>query len=355
MLKKILKETVFLFINWFNPAVKNKASVLMYHSIGYEGAFFSVRPEIFEEQIKYIKENGYKVVKISTFFDLLKTGADLSKILAITFDDGYKDNFLNAFPVLQKYNIPVSIFLATNFIGKSMSTSDSFSLDILNNEEIEIMSSSGLVEFLPHSMSHRIFNSISTNEAIGEAEGSFEVVKRLNKFCSKIFAYPKGKFTSEIVEYFKKNDWLGAVSVFEGAVSPKDDFFSLKRNSVDSQTSFNQFKAKISGKVQYYVSLKNFLLGGENKKKPKIVFAINDFTTAGAQRLYVDLLKHLKSDYDIYLFTLFQFDVQKDFYDLVLDEKIKVFKFGRERVGKRIYQRFLASPCIKSQKNPRKY
>jgi hypothetical protein len=202
----------------------------------------------------------------------------------------------------------------------------------LNNEEIEIMSSSGLVEFLPHSMSHRIFNSISTNEAIGEAEGSFEVVKRLNKFCSKIFAYPKGKFTSEIVEYFKKNDWLGAVSVFEGAVSPKDDFFYLKRNSVDSQTSFNQFKAKISGKVQYYVSLKNCLFGREKQnepiKKPKIVFAINDFTTAGAQRLYVDLLKNLKSDYDIFLFTLFQFDDKKNFYDLVLEEKIKVFKLN---------------------------
>ena len=66
----------------------------------------------------------------------------------------------------------------------------------------------------------------------------------------------------------------------------------------------------------------------KNYKKPKIVFAVNDFTVAGAQRLYVDLFKKFQSlDYEIFLFTLFQFGDKNDFYSLV-PKNIKVFKMS---------------------------
>jgi peptidoglycan/xylan/chitin deacetylase (PgdA/CDA1 family) len=261
MLKKFLKELVFFFINFFLKQEENRASILMYHSIGEERAFFSVNPVSFEKQIKYIKDKGYKVVKISELLSKVRNHSDISNLVSITFDDGYKNNFSNAFFVFKKYNIPASIFLATDFIGKSMSSSDSFNLDILNMDEIKEMKDSGLIEFLPHSMSHRTLNSINLNEAIDEIEGSFKILKSINSNCPKIFAFPKGKFTKEVVDYLRKENWLGAVSVVEGNVSINDDLLTLRRNSVDRETSFNQFKAKVSGKVSYYVRLKNFLFG----------------------------------------------------------------------------------------------
>lgn len=70
----------------------------------------------FEKQMAFLKDR-YKVIFLEELAEKVLTGNDIGGHLAITFDDGWRDNYTNAFPVLKKYRVPATIFLATGFVG----------------------------------------------------------------------------------------------------------------------------------------------------------------------------------------------------------------------------------------------
>jgi peptidoglycan/xylan/chitin deacetylase (PgdA/CDA1 family)/CelD/BcsL family acetyltransferase involved in cellulose biosynthesis len=87
--------------------------ILYYHRVnGDNDPFFpSLRPEVFERHMRHIARN-YKVVSLTGLLDHLANGSP-ANVVAITFDDGYRDNYEIAFPVLQRYRLPATIFLTT--------------------------------------------------------------------------------------------------------------------------------------------------------------------------------------------------------------------------------------------------
>ncbi|MEK6733184.1 MAG: polysaccharide deacetylase family protein [Candidatus Omnitrophota bacterium] len=95
--------------------------ILTYHRVydslaDYE--YLGVSRDVFESHIKFIKDN-FKVVSMQEGIGALCEIKSKEIYAAINLDDGYMDNYINAFPVLKKYNIPATIFLTTDFIGKS--------------------------------------------------------------------------------------------------------------------------------------------------------------------------------------------------------------------------------------------
>ena len=73
--------------------------VLMYHSISDDGSSLSVSPNKFLEQMEYLSKSGYNSINFNQIYKENK------KPIIITFDDGYKDNLINALPILKKYNL----------------------------------------------------------------------------------------------------------------------------------------------------------------------------------------------------------------------------------------------------------
>ena len=85
--------------------------ILMYHSIDDSLAAACVRPKCFEEQMAYLKHVGYEAVDLDAVFSYMTIGVSLpSKPIVITFDDGYRDNMENAYPILKKYGMCATIF-----------------------------------------------------------------------------------------------------------------------------------------------------------------------------------------------------------------------------------------------------
>ena len=107
----------FLRERLFEP----QATILMYHRVGKNleprsGLSIPVTPEVFEEQMNYLRSR-YKIMSLDELAMYVGKKKSLpKKIVSITFDDGYKDNYLYAYPILRKYNIPATIFLATGYI-----------------------------------------------------------------------------------------------------------------------------------------------------------------------------------------------------------------------------------------------
>ena len=253
-IKTALKNFIFLFLPLFK---KTGAAILMYHSVGENGAFFTVKPDDFKRQLLYLKAN-YSVILLSELIKKIKKGESVENYVCITFDDGYLDNFGRAFPLFKELDLPSTIFMPTGFIDKSM-TGGGVSMRLMSEANIKEMSESGFVEFMPHTDNHKILTEISEKEAIKEIESSYEKLQKLTGKEANILAYPKGKFNDKIISYLKNNDWLGAVTVKEGLNKPNSNIFTLKRNSIDSSTTFIQFKAKCAGTVELYENIKKIL------------------------------------------------------------------------------------------------
>ena len=98
--------------------------VLMYHRINnlndHEARSplmrdLTVPPPDFEEQVKYLAENGFTFLLASQVEEAVRRGEPLpERSVAITMDDGYEDNFEKAFPILQKYHGCATVFMVTN-------------------------------------------------------------------------------------------------------------------------------------------------------------------------------------------------------------------------------------------------
>ena len=135
---------LFLVFILYNKTRKNFVLCLMYHSIDSEKNKGGIFIDEFEEHIKWIKDK--KTFKMEELKGLDYTLPPNS--ILITFDDGYKNNYTLAFPILKKYNMKATIFLNTKFIEKDET--------YLNWDEIREMYKSGLIDFQLHTHSHQL-------------------------------------------------------------------------------------------------------------------------------------------------------------------------------------------------------
>ena len=159
--------------------LETSVPVLMYHHIRPEAGFIACTPEHFEQQLQWLSHQGYESLSLAEFAAHL-AGETRKKAVVITFDDGYLDNWVYAFPLLQKYGFKATIFLVSGWLhhgeirantatAKSPSElppcpehaqceqliehgcSDEV---ILRWSEVKAMIDSGLVEFHCHTHSH---------------------------------------------------------------------------------------------------------------------------------------------------------------------------------------------------------
>jgi peptidoglycan/xylan/chitin deacetylase (PgdA/CDA1 family) len=95
--------------------------ILLYHrviNLKTDPQLLAVSPEHFYEHMKYLKDN-YNIISLDDLKEAMKSKKLPKKSVVITFDDGYVDNYLNAKPVLEKLQIPATIFVTTDHIGST--------------------------------------------------------------------------------------------------------------------------------------------------------------------------------------------------------------------------------------------
>ena len=246
----ILFILISLRYNWWRiPQSYKRARVLMYHSIcehirKEKHNKWRVKPKDFEKQMNWFHKNNWKSFTIS---ELVKLDEIPKKSFVVTFDDGFEDNFLNAFPILKKYNFKATIYLVPNQKTNHWEEKNTSVLsNLLNNEQILQMQNSGLIEFGSHTLSHVNLSTINDEQLLNELKKSKEEVEKITNQECEAFAYPYGKFDDNIVNSVKRVGYKNATVVKRGLFKKDDDSFTIKRVGILGTESFFDFLLKIS-------------------------------------------------------------------------------------------------------------
>lgn len=216
-----------------------KLPILMYHAVS-ESAWgdttLFVRTSEFEKQMKYLKENGYTTV----FLSELDTAFNYDKPVIITFDDGYKNVYDNAFPILTKYNLKSSFYIISGWLdGQTYVTEDM----------VKEMDKSGIVEIGSHTITHMQLGKHSYNEQENELKKSKEDLENLLGKKIDTIAYPYGSYNSDTINIVKKYYKYAVTVNSDYTYQDKLNKYSLNRIKIARGTSFEQFKNLVGGNI----------------------------------------------------------------------------------------------------------
>lgn len=254
--------------------------ILMYHRINdtLPASELVTPTKRFEEQMRFLAENrgSFRVISLKEISSL--RGADKPKCdeaipneiasprlplpgglamtdnarpsaVAITFDDGYLDNYQNAFPVLLKYQIPATIFLTTGMIGtdqKFRRYSHMEGRDMLSWEEVNEMGKRG-VTFGPHTAHHVHLPQLTPDEQRKEIEESRRTIsaKIPAENCVNIFCYPYGEYNAATLAILNDLGVPCALTVEPGFNTSETPPLKYRRTAVSGLDNMETFKAKL--------------------------------------------------------------------------------------------------------------
>lgn len=213
-------------------AQKVNVPILTYHSLDESGSVISTAPETFRRQMKFLSENGYKVVSLNELINLLsEDNTPLLKTIALTFDDGFQNFFTKAFPILDEFGFKATVFLVTDFCGKNndwVGNPTNFPPSkLLSWEEIKELHNYG-IEFGNHTQTHPDLTKISAVQAENEITESKAKIEDMLGSDVTTFAYPFGKFNQSIKQIVEK-EHKAACSTNLGKIQSGSDYFSLER------------------------------------------------------------------------------------------------------------------------------
>jgi peptidoglycan/xylan/chitin deacetylase (PgdA/CDA1 family) len=204
--------------------------ILTYHSISEDSSPIETPPALFRAQMEWVHRNA-RVVPLGELVTLLKEKKQFpSRAVGLTFDDGYRDFYEQAAPVLERWKLPAIVFLPTAFVGRTNCWPDAFSDEkpLMSWEQVKELTQKG-IEFGSHSHTHADLTDLVEHEAPDEElNGSaFKIEERLG-LVPKHFCYPYGRWNQKVREAVA-NVYESACSTGAGVLEPDADPFALPR------------------------------------------------------------------------------------------------------------------------------
>jgi peptidoglycan/xylan/chitin deacetylase (PgdA/CDA1 family) len=288
----------------FKGALRGKVVILAYHRVvtqrELDAHFIQpgmyVLADVFENHMRFLTQH-FRMLSMGDLFQLWRNrGLDgRTSYCAVTFDDGWLDNYLYAYPVLRRLGIPATIFLPTGFVGtdewfwpdklahllrgirpnrmppaagelewtshvedvieswKRMTNdgiqsalSDMSRLlnatwprerTVVSWEEVKEMARNG-ISFGSHSATHAILTNVTSTELKREAADSLRVLREQSGNCIPVFCYPNGVHTDEVVQHVRAAGYIGAVTTdFGWETAVPRDLFRVRRIGVHNDIS----------------------------------------------------------------------------------------------------------------------
>jgi len=229
-------------------AVPDHAVVLIYHHVSTTApASTSVSPDQFQDHLDHLAANGYQVVPLAAIVDSLQQGSGLpDKVVSLTFDDGYRSVYTEAFPRLQERGWPFTIFVCPDAVDEGGGP-------ILTWDELREMAAAGAT-VANHGLTHDYLQHRRPGEtsATWRERTRAELVQAQQRIAGEIgtvqplFAYPYGEYSPGLQDLLAELGWA-AFGQQSGPVGRDSDFTILPRfPMVGSFASMETFPVKVA-------------------------------------------------------------------------------------------------------------
>ena len=195
------------------------------HRAPHEGWEFTHSPQGFERQLIALQQRGYRFVALAeTVDDIRKRGVEDNKSVAVTFDDGWVDNFEFALPVLKRLSIPATFFVTTAHIRVGSDNAKKMGLAQLRELVRSGMNVGG------HSRSHPDLRNLPAKRASEEIRGCREDLEQELGMSIRLFAYPGGAFNRQVARLTEEAGYSAACSVLGPCRNDTSSLFWLYRD-----------------------------------------------------------------------------------------------------------------------------
>ncbi len=234
--------------------------VLMYHSIAEDpgpapSSYYGITtgPARLAEHLRLLREQGYQGITVDELATILAGGGPRAgdpKRVAITFDDGYRDNFTSALPLLVSHSFKATVYLPTAFIGDTRKVFKG--RECLVWSEVLEMQRAG-VAFGSHTVNHPELVGMNDAGLRDEFRASRDAIEQKSGSRVAAFAYPyafpesDAAFVARVRALLAETGYTSNVTTIIGRVAAGDDPMLLKRLPVNAADDIDFLRAKIEG------------------------------------------------------------------------------------------------------------
>ncbi len=234
----------------------------MYHNIGVANGFNTVSHKNFKDQLAFIKSN-FHVVSLSDYIQQLDD-TNYAGCVALTFDDGYVSYRELALPELGKNDMPSTVYIPVNYIGKT-NTWDDGKIRIMSEQDIHNVLQSSFVTLGGHSLSHRRLKSLAPAEIQDEIHYCKIYLEQTFHKKAEHFSYPYGQkkdYTPHCFKALSASGYISAVSTNYSRYNSTKNIFELNRIEIEPSDDMANFRKKLLHNLHPKLvkqTIKNFL------------------------------------------------------------------------------------------------
>jgi len=242
---------------------KPRARILVYHSIGDDPQNpFSVSPEDFEEQVRFLSQ-AYHVMALEELIACITDGERQvpPDAVVITLDDGFEDNYTNAYPILRRYKVPATIFVIAERLrsggAEQAEAGDAYPGRYLSWDQALEMCDHG-ISIGSHTLTHPWLTEMTRGAARREIVESKVVLEQGLGRPVSLFAYPGGRicdFDRDIRTMVAESGYSGACVGLNGTNGDDTDPYLLRRTKIEVDDGMYVFKKAMKGALDVFILL----------------------------------------------------------------------------------------------------
>jgi peptidoglycan/xylan/chitin deacetylase (PgdA/CDA1 family) len=241
---------------WYRIFARHSIRILAYHGIeAVPGNSFSVSILNFEKQLQFVKER-FNVISLNDIKNMVDGNRSLpADTIAITFDDGFRNFYENAYPIIKKYELPATCFIITSRAGSP-------DADFMHWNELQNLSDDERVSIGSHTVSHISLKGLDDRLLYHEVCQSRADLEKMLSVTVELFCYPYGTvrdYSHATTQSLKECGYKIACTSINGVNFTSTNMLELHRTKIEGSDDMTVFRRIMFGALDIWILVDRFL------------------------------------------------------------------------------------------------